>query len=115
MAKKGQIFSSYTPEFKSEAVRLYEEEKYAYRTVAKILGIKSKTQIIDWVKRARNNKSLDDLRGTGNATDWRKGRPKTKFTSVEEELTYVKAERDYLKKRYPNLHEEVYPKKKGSK
>jgi hypothetical protein len=41
--------------------------------------------------------------------------PKTKFASVEEELAYVKAERDYLKKRYPYLHEECCEKKNGLK
>jgi hypothetical protein len=36
----------------------------------------------------------------GKQTGGRKGRPRTKFASVEEELAYVKAERDYLKKLY---------------
>lgn len=34
------------------------------------------------------------------------GRPKTKFSSVEEERDYLKAQVEYLKKRYPNLHGE---------
>ncbi|EEM58302.1 Transposase [Bacillus thuringiensis serovar monterrey BGSC 4AJ1] len=34
-----------------------------------------------------------------------KGRPRTKFDSVEEELKYYKAQVAYLKKQYPNeLH-----------
>lgn len=37
---------------------------------------------------------------------FRKGRPKTKFASVGEEMAYLKAEIEYLKKRYPNLHGE---------
>ena len=36
----------------------------------------------------------------------RKGKPKTKFDSVEEEIAYLRAEIEYLKKRYPNLHGE---------
>ncbi|KIU12695.1 transposase [Bacillus subtilis] len=34
------------------------------------------------------------------------GRPKTTFKSVEEERDYLKAQVEYLKKRYPNLHGE---------
>ncbi|OSX97531.1 hypothetical protein BTJ44_00546 [Bacillus mycoides] len=32
-----------------------------------------------------------------------KGRPRTKFDSMEEELEYYKAHVAYLKKQYPNL------------
>ncbi|MBE7124119.1 transposase, partial [Bacillus cereus] len=32
-----------------------------------------------------------------------KGRPRTKFDSMEEELEYYKAQVAYLKKQYPNL------------
>lgn len=113
MAKKGQTFSSYPSELKAEAVRLHEEEHLSYRTIARILGVKNKTQIVKWIARARCNQSFDDLRGSSTA--WRKGRPKTKFSSIEEELAYVKAERDYLKKRYPNLHGEVCQREQDSK
>ncbi|MCC9089607.1 hypothetical protein [Bacillus pumilus] len=34
------------------------------------------------------------------------GRPKLTFKSVEEERDYLKAQVEYLKKRYPNLHGE---------
>ncbi|MFF2911728.1 hypothetical protein [Paenibacillus sp. NPDC057934] len=32
-----------------------------------------------------------------------KGRPRTAFSSIEEERDYLKVQVDYLKKRYPNL------------
>lgn len=35
-----------------------------------------------------------------------KGRPRTAFSSVEEERDYLKAQVDYLKKRYLNLVKE---------
>jgi hypothetical protein len=39
-----------------------------------------------------------------------KGRPRTKFKSVEEERDYLKAQVEYLKKQYPNLvKEETFP------
>lgn len=113
MAKKGQTFYRYTPEFKAEAVRLYEKEKLGYKTIARMLGVKSDCQIRDWVTKYKQDPSFKDLRG--KTITQRTGRPKTKFTSVEEELAYVKAERDYLKKQYPNLHGEVCPRRSGSK
>lgn len=38
--------------------------------------------------------------GQGKSDSPRRGRPQTKFSSIEEELAYVRAERDYLKKLY---------------
>ena len=105
MAKKGQKFSKYPEEFKAEAVRLYDQEKMGYKSIAKLLGVKSHSQIQKWVAKHRSGQSFDDQRG--KSTAWRKGRPRATFSSIEEELAYVKAERDYLKKRYPNLHGEV--------
>lgn len=105
MAIKGQKFTRYTSEFKAEAVRLYLEEGLSYDQVTAKLGIKSDTTVKDWVKKHRNGESFEDKRGKSEAA-WRKGRPKTKFSSVEEELAYIKAENEYLKKRYPNLHGE---------
>ena len=111
MAKKGQIFQQYNLEIKQKAVRLYESEGMSYQSVAEKLGVKSNTQIKQWVKKYRNGESLERRAETA----WRKGRPKTKFASVEKELAYVKAERDYLKKRYQNLHKEGCEKKNGLK
>ena len=103
MAKKGTKFSSYSDEFKAEAVRLYEEENLSYRTVTQILGIKSLTQVANWVAKSRCNKDLADQ---SKPAVKRGGRRQIHFASIEEELDYVKAERDYLKKLYQNLFKE---------
>lgn len=100
-AKKDQKFIRYTPELKKEAVRLRLEEGISESKIIEALGIRSETQVRAWVEKYQNGESFDDLRGK---TAWRKGRPKTTFLSLEEELAYVKAEVAYLKKRYPNLH-----------
>jgi transposase len=113
VAKKGQTFQHYTPEFKAEAVRLYENEVMSYQRIADYLGIRSSTQVKEWVKKYRKGETFENVKK--QTTAWRKGRPKTKFASIEEELAYVKAERDYLKKRYPNLHGEECPRKNASK
>lgn len=102
---KGRKFRNYTLEFKLEAVRLYLEEGLSYQSVADQMGVPSNTQIKQWVKKHKNGESLEDKRQSGlRKKAWRTGRPKTKFASIEEELAYLKAEVEYLKKQYPNLH-----------
>jgi len=53
-----------------------------------------------WVKKWQNGISFDERK---NETNPLKGRPRKDFVSVEEERDYLKAQVDYLKKRYPNL------------
>lgn len=113
MAKKEQKFKRYSIEIKEEAVRLHEKEGMSSREIAKQLGVRNKTQVNCWVERHRKGELFSSIRK--ESTAWRKGRPKTNFSSIEEELAYVKAERDYLKKRYPNLHGEVCQRKQDSK
>jgi len=55
------------------------------------------------VAKINSGESLEDGRGKSSHAEHR-GRPKTKF-SPEEELAYVKAERDYLKKLYRSRFE----------
>lgn len=104
MAKKGQKFQEYSLEFKKEAVRLYEEDGLSYQAVADKMGIRSSTQVKQWVKKHRSGDGLERSRVGIRKTAWRAGRPRTKFASVEEERDYLKAEVEYLKKQYPNLH-----------
>ena len=107
MARKGQTFQRYSEVFKQKAVKMYEEQGKSYRTVAKELGIRSERQVKDWVKKYRNKESFADQRGKTTKKDHPfRGRPRTKFQSVEEERDYLKAQVEYLKKRYPNLHKE---------
>lgn len=108
LAKKRTKFSSYSDKFKAEAVRLYEEEHLSYRTIVEVLGLKSRTQVAEWVKKSRANNSWANQRNVSAAIG---GRQKITFSSVEEELAYVKAERDYLKKLYHTLFVEVSPRK----
>lgn len=104
MAKKGTKFSKYSHEFKLEAVRLYTEDHLSYKTIVEILGLKSRTQVANWVKKLSVNEPLTDQRRNPVL---KRGREKKYFSSKEEELIYIKAERDYLKKLYQNLFGEV--------
>jgi len=99
MGKTGRTNSSYSEELKMQAVQLALEGNISYREVARQLDIRNKTQVEVWVKRFREGQPLQQ-------EIVRKGRTRTKFASVEEEMAYLRAEIEYLKKRYPNLHGE---------
>ena len=86
----------YTFEEKLRAVKRHIEDGIGCTTVAKELGC-DKKRILVWSKKFREG-GEDALKfeARGKAS---KGRIKTKnFNSLEEELKYVKAERDILKK-----------------
>ncbi len=105
MAKKGQTFKRYSEEFKLRAVNMYQEEGMGYEAIAKELGIPSKTQVRQWVRKKNSGESFVDQRGRNRSSDTPfVGRPRTKFTTVEEERDYLKAQVEYLKKRNPSLH-----------
>ncbi|WP_152397090.1 IS3 family transposase [Paenibacillus guangzhouensis] len=89
MAKKGQTFNSYDETTKQEAVRLRLEEHWSYSMIMNKLSIKSKSQIQNWVKKSERGETFKDLRGR-----WSKKR----FRSVEEEISYLKAQVEYPKK-----------------
>lgn len=90
--------TTYSPAFKEEAVQLYLECGRSYQQLTDELGLKDKKTLRRWVAQVQRGESLEDRRG--KATGSRRGRPRTKFDSLEEKLAYVEAERDYLKKLY---------------
>lgn len=104
MAKKGQTFQTYSEEFKLKAVRAYVEGSASYKVVAEREGVRNCSQLKVWVKKWQNGEPFDERKGS--EPNPLKGRPRTVFDSVEEERDYLKAQVDYLKKRYPNLVKE---------
>ncbi|KOP68235.1 transposase [Bacillus sp. FJAT-18019] len=104
MAKKGQVFQTYTEEFKLRAVQSYLGGSTSYQVLADKLGIRSCTQLKTWVRKHQNGEKFDMRKGSKG---FMKGRSRTKFSSIEEERDYLKAQVDYLKKRYPNLLKET--------
>lgn len=108
MAKKGQTFNSYSEEFKHNAVMKYVNGSKSYKVLAEELGIRNCSQLKVWVKKWKDGVPFDERKGVSNPL---KGRPRTKFKSVEEERDYLKAQVEFLKKQYPNLvkEEEIYP------
>ena len=108
MAKKGQTFNSYSEEFKHNAVMRYVNGSKSYKVLSEELGIRHCSQLKVWVKKWKDGVPFDERKGVSNPL---KGRPRTKFKSVEEERDYLKAQVEFLKKQYPNLvkEEETYP------
>lgn len=109
MAKKGQTFQMYTEEFKLKAVRAYLDGSSSYKIVAEQQGIRNCTQLKVWVRKWQKGESFDERKNEKNEMNPMRGRPRTSFGSVEEERDYLKAQVDYLKKRYPNLIKEKLP------
>lgn len=109
MGKTGRTNQGYTEDFKKSAVKLYKQGNKSYKTLAEELGLRSPTQLKNWVKKFNKGESFEDLRGrtsSNTESNLLKGRLKTNFKSIEEERDYYKAQVEYLKKRYPNLHGE---------
>ncbi len=79
MGERGRTNNSYPEELKMQAVKLVTEGNMSYREVAKQLRIRNKTQVEVWLKRYQEGQPFKQKA-------FRKGRPKIKFTTVEEEM-----------------------------
>ncbi len=80
-------------ELKLEAARLVNEEHMSIREVATRLDIQNKSQVQVWAAKAKQGMSLEP------ATS-KRGRLRTTFSSMDEEMAYLRAEIEYLKKQY---------------
>lgn len=89
----------YSKELKLKAVSMYINDSLSYLRVAQALNIKNKTQVQRQVASYNNNgETAFDEETRGKFKLIRKGRPKTQFKSVEEELKYLRMENEFLKK-----------------
>lgn len=104
MAKKGSIFHKYSPEFKVSVVEAYLGGKYgSYVEVAKLFGIRDKTQVYVWTRRYRKEgpESLsEDRRAGGNNPMAGKHFREKKIEDwpLEQQIEYLKMENAILKK-----------------
>jgi transposase len=60
MPVKGQIFQHYTEEFKLKAIEKYLNDEGSYRSLSDQLGLRSSTQLKNWVKKFEEGKKLVD-------------------------------------------------------
>jgi transposase-like protein len=74
-------------------VQLHEEQGKSYRAIAEELEIRNVSQVKAWIKKYRNQESLEDKQSR-NSNPFL-GRTRTKFQSVEEERDYLKAQVEY--------------------
>ncbi|MED1304014.1 transposase [[Bacillus thuringiensis] serovar konkukian] len=107
MIKKGDKFQTYSDELKIQVVKSYLNGKGSQSAIAKKYKLRSRTQLMNWVRKYQETGDISDLRGQNGGNNGLKkllkGRARTKFDSIEEELEYYKAQVAYLKKQYPNL------------
>jgi len=99
MAKKGSKFNKYSYEFKIQVVEDYMSgKKGSMVSVAKNHGLKSKTQVEEWVKKYKENPILlaEDNRGI----HWSGKGKSTELANMEleEKVRYLEMENTILKK-----------------
>jgi len=102
MVKKEVKFQTYSDELKIQVVESFLNDEGSQSAIAKKYGLKSRTQLMDWVRKYQETGGISDSRGKNNGNKGfknpLKGRSRTKFDSMEEELEYYKAQVAYLKK-----------------
>jgi len=102
MVKKEVKFQTYSDELKIQVVESFLNDEGSQSAIAKKYGLKSRTQLMDWVQKYQETGGISDSRGKNNGNKGfknpLKGRSRTKFDSMEEELEYYKAQVAYLKK-----------------
>jgi transposase len=96
--KSDAKYTSYSFEFKLRTVMMYLNEQLGYRKVAKRMGIKDPKRVRIWVKNYQQygEEGLKECRGKTISS--KRGRPRKKPLTVEEENRKLKAENEFLKK-----------------
>jgi transposase-like protein len=93
----------YSREIKLEAVRLFLEEGYTYREVAKKLEIRLADRIRVWVRQYRREGATVFYRPIG--------RPRKQAESEQDELERLRMENTLLKKLQSELHKDMLAKR----
>lgn len=86
MVKKGAKFQTYSDELKIQVVKIYLNGRGSQTAIAKKYKIKSRTYLMNWVRRYQETGDISDLWGNNSLKNLLKGHPRTKFDSVAEEL-----------------------------
>jgi transposase len=101
MPKKGTKQQKYSLDFKIQLVEKYlRGEGGGVKRLSKETGLKSDRQLRAWIKKYQAGELTEtESDKRGRKVGCRKGRPKTTFFSMTEELEYLKIENEYLKKK----------------
>ncbi len=96
--KKGM--TRYPIEFREKVAKERLEQGTSIPALQKKYGIPSQAQIVNWTSWYANNNTAKQVTGK------KKGRPKTNYESIEEELKFLRMENAVLKKYHELLMEE---------
>jgi transposase len=101
MPNKGSKQQRYALDFKIWLVKKYlSGEGGGVKRLSKENGLKSERQLRAWIKKYQAGELTEaESDNRGRSTSCRKGRPRTRFSSKEEEWEYLKLENEYLKKK----------------
>jgi transposase len=98
----GKKSKNYTLEFKLEAIEMYlSGEHGGMNLVSKKLNLPSTSMLPNWIKKYQKfgKDGLVDTRGKSKQNDTPNiGKSKSKHSSLEEEVLYLRAQNDLLKK-----------------
>lgn len=87
-------------EFREKVAKERLEQGASIPALQKKYGIKSQAQIVNWTRWYAENNTATQVTGK------KKGRPKTNYESIEEELKFLRMENAVLKKYHELLMEE---------
>ena len=105
MAKKGQRFKKYSPEFKLSVILDMRENNLGYVETSKKYGVNSHSRILDWERKYLEEGYeglVKDNRGRLSLSGKKRGRSPKLDKNVEEDLIAenqrLRMENEYLKK-----------------
>lgn len=93
-------YNRYSKKLKLAAVKTYLSSNISAEVLAKNLGVKSDTQILDWVRKYKELGEAAFDRKRKIIIDEKKIERKKKRLSLKKENEYLKMENEYLKKLY---------------
>ena len=93
-------YNRYSKKLKLAAVKTYLGSNISAEVLAKNLGVKSDTQILDWVKKYKELGEAAFDRKRKIIIDEKKMERERRKLSLKKENEYLRMENDYLKKLY---------------
>lgn len=114
MAKKGQRFKKYSPEFKLSVILDMRENYLGYVETSKKYGVNSHSRILDWERKYLEEGYeglVKDNRGRPSLSGKRRGRPPKLDKTIEKDLIAenqrLRMENEYLKKLQALVQERI--------